>query len=78
MQKFYGCTKSYVALQESFFSRRQQDMETLGEFSFALMSLLAKVKSQLPHGMPNAENFKSEILLIDQFVEYVNDVNLSS
>ncbi len=64
----YGCTKSYVALQESFFSRRQQDGESLLEFSLALMNLLEKVKCQSPYGMPNAET-----LLRDQFVEYVSD-----
>lgn len=71
LRELYGCTKSYIALQELFFSRRQQDGETLVEFSLALMSLLEKVKSQSPHGMPNAE-----ILLRDQFVEYVNNCAL--
>nr|XP_021327606.1 uncharacterized protein LOC110438779 [Danio rerio] len=71
LRDLYGCTKSYVALQESFFSRRQQEGETLVEFSLALMSLLEKVKGQSPHGMPNAE-----ILLRDQFVENVNDCTL--
>ncbi|XP_056317983.1 uncharacterized protein LOC130232232 [Danio aesculapii] len=71
LRDLYGCTKSYVALQESFFSRRQQEGETLVEFSLALMSLLEKVKGQSPHGMPNAET-----LLRDQFVENVNDCTL--
>ncbi|XP_050959763.1 uncharacterized protein LOC127161158, partial [Labeo rohita] len=71
LRELYGCTKSYVALQESFFSRRQQEGETLVEFSLALMSLLEKVKNQSPHGIPNGE-----ILLRDQFVEYVNDCAL--
>ncbi len=68
LRDLYGCTKSYVALQESFFSRRQQDGESLLEFSLALMNLLEKVKCQSPYGMPNAET-----LLRDQFVEYVSD-----
>lgn len=68
LRELYGCTKSYVVLQESFFSRRQQEGETLVEFSLALMSLLEKVKNQSPHGIPNGE-----ILIRDQFVEYVND-----
>ncbi|KAI2668517.1 Retrovirus-related Pol polyprotein from transposon 17.6 [Labeo rohita] len=51
--------------------RRQQEGETLVEFSLALMSLLEKVKNQSPHGIPNGE-----ILLRDQFVEYVNDCAL--
>lgn len=68
LRELYGCMSSYVALQESFFSRRQQDGETLLEFSLALLSLLEKVKRQSPHGMPNAD-----ALLRDQFVEHVND-----
>ncbi len=47
LRELYGCTKSYVALQESFFSRRQQDGDTLVEFSFALMSLMEKVKKSV-------------------------------
>lgn len=68
LRELYGCTSSYVALQESFFSRKQQDGETLLEFSLALLNLLEKVKTQSPHGMPNAD-----ILLRDQFVEHVSD-----
>lgn len=66
LQELYGCYKSYVALQEAFFSRRQQEGETLQEFSLALMSLMASVKQSAPSGMPN-----SEVLLRDQFVEHV-------
>ncbi|XP_062416593.1 uncharacterized protein LOC134121324 [Pungitius pungitius] len=66
LQELYGCYESYVALQEAFFSRRQQDGETLQEFSLALMSLMAAVKQSAPNGMPN-----SEVLLRDQFVEHV-------
>ncbi len=45
--------------------------ETLLEFSLALMGLLEKVKQQSPNEMPNAD-----ILLRDQFVEYVLDSTL--
>ncbi|XP_067306217.1 uncharacterized protein [Pseudorasbora parva] len=68
LRELYGCTSSYVALQESLFSRKQQNGETLLEFSLALLNLMDKVKCQSPHGMPNAD-----ILLRDQFVEYVSD-----
>ncbi len=68
LKELYGCSKSYVALQEAFFSRRQHDGETLLEFSLALMSLLEQVKQQSPTVMSNAE-----ILLRDQFVEHVVD-----
>lgn len=68
LRELYGCSKSYVALQEAFFSRRQQEGETLHEFSLALMSLMASVKERAPSGMINAE-----VLLRDQFVEYVLD-----
>lgn len=71
LQELYGCSDSYVALQEAFFSRRQQEGETLQEFSLALMSLMAAVKQQAPSDIPNAE-----VLLRDQFVEHVIDGSL--
>lgn len=71
LQELYGCSQSYVALQEAFFSRRQREGETLLEFSLALLGLLEKVRQKSPTAMPNAE-----ILLRDQFVEYVCDASL--
>ncbi|KAK0155373.1 hypothetical protein N1851_002277 [Merluccius polli] len=71
LQELYGSTDSYVALQEAFFSRRQQEGETLHEFSLALMSLMASVKQRAPSEMPNAE-----ALLRDQFVENVIEGSL--
>lgn len=68
LPELYGCPKSYVALQEAFFSRRQQEGETLQEFSLALMGLMALVKERAPTGLINAET-----LLRDQFVEHVLD-----
>lgn len=68
LREVYGCTASYVALQESFFLRRQQEGESLQEFSLALLSLMAKVKESAPESMSNAE-----ALLRDQFVEHVLD-----
>ncbi|XP_035990683.1 uncharacterized protein LOC118562409 isoform X2 [Fundulus heteroclitus] len=68
LKELYGCNESHVALQEAFFSRKQLDGETLQEFSLALMSLMEKVKVQAPRDMPNAE-----VLLRDQFIEYVLD-----
>lgn len=71
LQELYGCTESYVALQEAFFSRRQHEGETLLEFSLALMGLMTLVKQRAPSGIPNAE-----VLLRDQFVEHVLDGSL--
>nr|XP_055073694.1 uncharacterized protein LOC129453459 [Misgurnus anguillicaudatus]XP_055073695.1 uncharacterized protein LOC129453459 [Misgurnus anguillicaudatus] len=68
LQEIYGCCESYLALQEAFFSRRQQEGETLQEFSLALMNLMASVKQRAPSEIPNAE-----VLLRDQFVEHVLD-----
>lgn len=68
LKEVYGCSRSYIALQEAFFSRRQQEGETLLEFSLALMGLLEQVKQRSPDVMPNAE-----VLLRDQFVENVLD-----
>lgn len=64
----YGCSQSYIALQEAFFSRKQQEGETLQEFSLALMGLMDKVKQRAPDAVPNAE-----VLLRDQFSEHVLD-----
>lgn len=68
LQELYGCAESYVALQEAFFSRRQQDGESLLEYSLVLMSLMDKVKQSAPSDIPNSEE-----LLRDQFVEHVLD-----
>lgn len=71
LQELYGCSESYVTLQEAFFSRRQQEGETLLEFSLALMCLMEKVKQCALCPMPNAA-----ALLRDQFVEHVLDGSL--
>ncbi|XP_048848763.1 uncharacterized protein LOC125718760 [Brienomyrus brachyistius] len=68
LQELYGCSEPYVALQEAFFSRRQQEGETLQEFSLSLMGLMEKVKQRAPSGTLNAD-----VLLRDQFVEHVLD-----
>lgn len=64
----YGCDLSYVSLQCMFFSRKQQEGQSLQEFSLALMGIMDKVRRVAPDGMPNAD-----ILLRNQFIEYVND-----
>lgn len=71
LQELYGCSKSYISLQEDFFSRKQQDGETLQEFSHALMCLMDRVVTKAPNGFPN-----SHVLLRDQFVEHVCDCSL--
>ena len=71
LQELYGCSQSYIALQENFFSRKQQEGESLQEFSHALMHLMEKVVRSAPNSMTN-----SEVLLRDQFVEYVHDCAL--
>ncbi|XP_041863601.1 uncharacterized protein LOC121653904 [Melanotaenia boesemani] len=71
LQDMYGCSRSYVSLQQSFFSRRQQEGESLHEFSHALWCLMEKVERCAPRQMPDAP-----ILLRDQFVEHVMDPSL--
>lgn len=71
LQELYGYAESYVALQEAFFSRRQQEGETLLEFSLALLGLMTSVKQRAHGGIPNAE-----VLLRDQFVEHALDGSL--
>lgn len=68
LQELYGCSKSYVTLQENFFSRKQLEGESLQEYSHALFCLMEKVSRSTPGGLGN-----SAVLLRDQFVEYVLD-----
>ncbi|KAK0148586.1 hypothetical protein N1851_011071 [Merluccius polli] len=42
LRELYGCSESYVALQEAFFSRKQQEGETQQEFSLALLNLMGR------------------------------------
>ena len=71
LKELYGGSQSYVTLQQDFFSRHQQEGETLQEFSLALMALMVQVERQAPEGMPNAG-----VLLRDQFIEHVLDCSL--
>ena len=71
LRELYGCSESYVALQEAFFSRKQQEGESLLEFSLALMALMERVKQRAPVQMQNAGD-----LLRDQFVEHVLNSSL--
>lgn len=69
LDEIYGPTQSYVTLQQQFFSRQQQEGETLHEYSLALLALMEEVKQSAPgEGLLN-----SEVLLRDQFVEHVSD-----
>lgn len=68
LKDLYGCTQSYMTLQQAIFFRQQQEGETLHEFSLALMALMEQVKQRAPDSMTNAD-----ILLRDQFVEHVLD-----
>jgi len=71
LQDLYGCSKSYVSLQQSLFSRKQLEGESLQEFSHALYCLMEKIERCAPKGMPNAAT-----LLRDQFIEHVCDSDL--
>lgn len=71
LRELYGCAQSYVTLQQAFFSRRQQEGESLQEYSLGLMALMEQVKQCAPDGIPNAGD-----LLRDQFVEHALDSSL--
>lgn len=71
LHDLYGCSQSYVSLQETFFSRKQQEGESLLEFSLALMKLMGKVKRAAEGSVLNAE-----VMLRDQFIEHVYDGSL--
>lgn len=71
LKELYGCSQSYVTLQQAFFLRQQLEGETLQEFSLALLSLMARVERQAFHGIPN-----TDVLLRDQFIEHALDGSL--
>lgn len=71
LKELYGCSKSYITLQQDFFSRQQLDGESLQEFSHALYYLVEKVVASSPTRMPNAA-----VLLRDHFIEHVNNSDL--
>lgn len=71
LKELYGCDQSYVTLQQAFFSRQQQEGESLQEFLLALMALMEQIKQRAPDGMLNVE-----VLLRDQVVEHVGDSGL--
>lgn len=68
LSNVYGCSQSYISLQKQFFQRRQQDGESLCEFSHALMSLMEAVKRK-----DSACFAHPDIVMRDQFIEFVKD-----
>lgn len=68
LQELYGCSKSYVFLQQKFFDRKQKEGESLQDYSHALMTLMEQVKACNPQAMSNPQ-----ALLRDQFCENVKD-----
>lgn len=71
LNEVYGCSKSYVFWQQRFFDRKQQQNESLFEFSHALMELMERVKQSKSDAIAN-----SDIVLRDQFCENVHDHTL--
>lgn len=71
LKEVYGCSKSYVFWQQRFFDRKQQESESLFEFSHALMELMEKVKQSKSGAIANPD-----IVLRDQFCENVHDHTL--
>ena len=64
----YGCSQSYITLQQQFFQRRQLEGESLREYSHVIMSLMEMVRRKAPLCFPNPDN-----VLRDQFIEHVKD-----
>ena len=64
----YGCSQSYITLQQQFFQRRQLEGESLREYSHVIMSLMEMVRQKAPLCFPNPDN-----VLRDQFIEHVKD-----
>lgn len=71
LKSMYHGKSTFVQLQQKFFERKQQEGESLMEFSHSLMSLMEAVLSSDPNSVPNTDQ-----VLRDQFVEHVKDVTL--
>lgn len=71
LREIYGCSHSYISLQRRFFNRKQQDGESLLDYSHALMTLMDQIvkSNDLAH-------VKSQRDLRDQFCDGVRDHNL--
>ena len=67
----FGCDQTYVSLQRQFFQRRQQDNESIREFSHALLHLMELLESKDPRGVSN-----SDLVIRDTFIENVRDTKL--
>lgn len=68
LQENFGCSKSYVVLQKQFFQRRQQEGESIRQYSHALAELMELLKSRDPRGVSNPD-----LVLRDQFIENVRE-----
>ncbi|XP_061574030.1 uncharacterized protein LOC133440727 [Cololabis saira] len=67
----FGCDQTYVTLQRQFFQRRQQDNESIREFSHALLHLMELLKGKDPRGVSHPE-----LVIRDTFIENVRDAKL--
>lgn len=71
LREVYGCLHSHVSLQRRFFNRKQQEGESLLDYSHALMDLMDQVVKT--DGQANAKSQKD---LRDQFCDGVRDPSL--
>ena len=67
----FGCDQTYVTLQRQFFQRRQQENESIREFSHALLHLMDLLKCKDPRGVS-----RPELVIRDTFIENVRDAKL--
>lgn len=67
----YGQPQSLTKLQKQFFDRRQQDGETIREYSHALMAIM-----ELINHCKVREAWCGDFALRDKFAENVTDVSL--
>lgn len=68
LKDLYSAKKPMVVLLKQFYDRKQQDGESLRQFSHALMTLMDSVSDSAPDAVPNPQT-----VLRDQFVEYVQN-----
>lgn len=72
LRELYGCSQSYISLQRWFFNRRQQEGESLLEYSHALLGIMERIEKS-----KGGVSGISKMTLRDQFCDGVRDPALS-
>lgn len=71
LKEIYGCKKSFMQLQQCFFSRHQQSEESIDDFCISLMEMVIQMEKMKPAAMKKSDQLLKEVL-----AEGVRDISL--